>query len=85
MARVDVNQPDSARIGPSLSRVGTGREKKKKKKHMAGRGLSRHQCVGNDVPRTSLRCAVSDAGAAPLALRPCFLGEHRVNYSFAFY
>ena len=39
-ARVDMNQLDSAQIGPSLSRVGASRKKKKKK--VAGRGPMQH-------------------------------------------
>ena len=66
--RVGVNQLDSARIGPSLSRVGASREKKKK--HVAGCGPT----AGSDVPRALLRRAASDVGAAPLVPCPCFPG-----------
>ena len=68
MARVGVNQPNSARIGLSLSRVGASREKKKK--HVVGCGST----AGSDIPRVLLCWAASDAGAAPLAPCSCFPG-----------
>ena len=63
--------PNLAQIGPSRSRVGASRLKKKKKTtwpNTAG-------CVGSGVPRVLSCPATSDAGATPLVSRPCFTGN----------
>ena len=71
-ARFWLNQPDSARIEANSARIEPHRresEKKRKKKKNA----DAVQHAGNRV----LRHAASDAGAAPLVPRPCFLDSHR--------
>ena len=78
-ARFWPNQPDSARIEADSariephrresSRVGANPIKKKKKKNPDA-----VRRVGNRVGRRVPRRAASDAGAAPLVPRPCFLG-----------
>ena len=60
--------PNSARIGTSRSRVGANRLKTRGI-HVARRGGMR----GQQRPR---RVAASDAGAAPLVPRPCFIVDH---------
>ena len=79
-ARFWPNQPDSAlieadsaRIEPhrrESSRVGANPRKKKKKKNA---DVVRH--AGNRIGRHVSRRAASDAGAAPLVPRPCFLAN----------
>ena len=61
-SRIGANQAKSARIKPSRRE-----SEKKKKKKKPRRGPTRGQ------PRRTPRPA-SDAGAAPLVPRPCFLG-----------
>ena len=70
-------EADSAWIEPhrrESSRVGANLRKKKKKKNA---DAVRH--VGNRVGRRVPRRTTSDAGAAPLVPRPCFLGYHWQN------
>ena len=63
-ARFGTNRAASARIEPSR------RESEKKKKKKNADAVRR---AGNRVGRRVLRRAASDAGAAPLVPRPCFL------------
>ena len=58
---------ESSRIGANRAESALIREKKKKNPDAVRRAGNR---VGRRVPRR----AASDAGAAPLVLRPCFLG-----------
>ena len=72
MARFWPNQPDSVQIEADSARIEPHRreseEKKKKKNPDAVRR------AGNRVGRRVPRRAASNAGAAPLVPRPCFLG-----------
>ena len=64
------SRPDSGRISPCQSRVGS-RRRKARGIHVVGHGWTRGQ-------RRPLRVAVSDAGAAPLVPRPCFIVHYTI-------
>ena len=73
-ARFWPNQPDSARIEADSARIEPSRhESEKKKKRRRGPTCGQ--------PRRTPRPA-SDAGAAPLVPRPCFLGIQRQQMYF---
>ena len=77
MADSGPSRPDSGRIISSRSRVGL-RRRESAKITWNPRGTTRRDAVGRSgsgVPCATLRPAASDAGAAPLVPRPCFLGD----------
>ena len=70
-SRIGANRAASARIEPSW------RESEKKKKN-----ADAVRRAGNRVGRRVPRRAASDAGAAPLVPRPCFLVYHMAKTYF---
>ena len=71
--RIEPHWRESSRIGANRAESARIREKKKKKNADAVRR------AGNRVGRRVPRRAASDAGAAPLVPRPCFLADESLG------